>query len=797
MGLLDRSGELISASKPFNALFPPTRSDSFLARYGRECPGIFDFVEKAMPPQSRRCTLIAEADRFECQFSCLEFGGSPGFLLHSFGQGLNGLQLRQMMDRLELGFWDFDLPNDAIRATKAWHRIRGTKPGAALDMSNDDWLKLIHPEDREELRTLVHRQKHGWVKHFNIQYRHWHSERGWVWVLCRASVLDTDADGLPTRIVGVDTEISDLKDKEAESLRLAGKLQLALDVAGIGAWEFDEAAAAVHWDDKMLDIYGITDGENLRGGDFWESHLHPDDRDALVDYAAECQRENRDFQRDYRIVRVDGQIRHIRSLARHVSLPKVGNKLIGVNIDVTEDVLQREELERARGQLEYDAGHDALTGLGNRRLLEEACNALYARLEPDESYCVVLIDLDHFKRINDELGHAAGDAALIRAADIIARVVATYGQAFRIGGDEFVALLEQCPDTGTMQRLCQEIIACISEPFEFEGQIADYGASIGYAKGTGVPEPRTDVFVKADEALYSAKRAGRFCYRAADDAIQAPQLQADFADRELAQAIDNGEIFCLYQPQFEPLSMNLSGLEAIARWNSPKRGIVPPAQFLGRAAEAGYISAIDRVVFDEVVQQQTIWHGDGLSIPIVSVNVSKRRLQYGRLGEQIERLKPYHKLSFELLETAMFDELEDDTRFVIDMVRAAGIRIELDDFGSGHSSIVALQSIKPDRVKIDRLLVETLPGNPRQAAVLNALIAISRLEGAQIVLEGVETVDHISAVSALDCDALQGFGLCGLIGADALTAALRHPDRLQPMRDGPVTIHIRQRTPVQ
>ena len=195
----------------------------------------------------------------------------------------------------------------------------------------------FNAEDRAALRDVFGGQTRGGAQSINMQYRHKHNDGHWVWILCRAKVVDSDAAGKPRRIVGTDTDVTLLRRRDSDMLQLTNKLKLAIDASGIGVWEFDPVTNVVHWDDRMLEIYGITDGENIRRGELWETYLHPDDLAGALAYSDHCQQHGLDFKRDYRIIRPSGEIRHIRSLAGYVAASSQQGKLGGVNIDVTAD----------------------------------------------------------------------------------------------------------------------------------------------------------------------------------------------------------------------------------------------------------------------------------------------------------------------------------------------------------------------------------------------------------------------------------------------------------------------------
>lgn len=669
-------------------------------------------------------------------------------------------KLRYVMEHIDLGVWDYDTKADHFTVSHAWRQIRGLDKDTQINVPNDEWLESVHPDDRDRLRQVFRGQTEGNAKSIVIQYRHRHTAGHWVWILCRASVMQSDADGRPLKIVGTDTDISHVKENEANLLELTGKLQLAIEASGMGIWEFDPRTSQVHWDDRLLEIYGISDGQNVRSDDLWETYIHPDDVAATVAYTEECRRNKADIKCDYRIVRPNGAIRHVRTLARSVEVPNSESKLIGVNIDVSDDYFRTQELEMTRRQLEHDSRHDSLTGLGNRRKSNEATLDLFNRVGRHHHYAVMHVDLDHFKRVNDTLGHAAGDYVLSVVARKLKDLASDRASVFRIGGDEFTLLFETAPSDGDLNAFCAQLIAKLSETTAFEGQDCTIGASVGYAVGQGPPDNPSEIFVNADTALYAAKHAGRSCYKAYSRELEAEFAQLENVRQDLIDAMRNGEIVCHFQPQFDARTLDIVGAEALVRWQCPTRGVLTPDKFLPQATQTGLLPDIDEHVFKYVARQQDAWAASHLQYPRISVNTSKARLETHDLVEQVQAIvEPHHLFSFELLETAFLDRVDTRLAFKLDALRDLGIRIELDDFGSGHSSIAALQAIKPDGVKIDRSLVEPIETKPSQLLTLRSLAKIARLERADIVIEGLENGLQLATIRDLDCDALQGYAL--------------------------------------
>lgn len=691
---------------------------------------------------------------------------------------VSSLRLNFLLDHLNQGIWDLDLQSMAFRASPAWMRMRGIDTDNPLhkpfETSETWWLDNVHPDDVDFVRNTFVGMIKGEVDTAEAHYRYADQHEGWRWIFARARIMSRAPDGQPLRLIGLDSDVTSFKQDEVNAHEIANKLQLAINVAGMGLWEFDAGKGQVHWDKQQLQIYGLADDAKELPHNVWETVLHPEDREEAVALADHAFKTRTEFRSDYRIVRPDGEVRYVRSAGRHVAVDGCDGKMIGVNLDVTKDYKRAEELERARQRLEYDSRHDALTGLANRRRLDDYIRELLLRLGPQDEFAVLHIDLDHFKQVNDTLGHAAGDQVLVRVAETLKAVVGDMGIVCRNGGDEFVVLVETFTGEAALKALCTDIIKKVGEPMVMMGGIRTIGLSIGGAVERGNVADPSEVFINADVALYSAKSAGRSCFR-----MFAPGMrtvtQADLTTyNELSDAIDRGEFTCFYQPQFEPVSRKIVGAEALVRWECPERGVMPPGEFLDMVNASGLLARMDDCVLDSVLAAQTRWAQAGLDVPIVALNVSMARLLEPELLEKLEKqLRPHHAISFELLETAFLDERSGVLEDVLAALRALDIRIDLDDFGSGHSSVVALQSIRPDRVKMDQMLIRPLEDRPAQYHVLDALVRVARLEGCEVVVEGVETDLQLDAVMALQCEVAQGYLLGRPVAEDEFATQLR------------------------
>lgn len=446
-------------------------------------------------------------------------------------------------------------------------------------------------------------------------------------------------------------------------------------------------------------------------------------------------------------------------------------------------------LEVAKANLEHASLHDALTGLANRRYLDQELQRRKVEVDPDtvrpgqgtERLSVLHIDLDRFKQINDAFGHAAGDFVLRHVASVLRTETRSGDFAARVGGDEFVILCHGGRDKKQLGEFASRIIKALSKPVSYEGQECRFGASIGIAvaqpgasgeEGEGASEnisSAEQLLIDADIALYRAKSAGRNRWAFFTDALQAEVLAAKLLSDQILRAIDNREFHVLYQPQVNAHTGAVTGVEALLRWSHPTRGTLLPTDFISAAEDLNVMPQIDAIVLEHVMRDDARWRELGLTVPRIAVNVSGRRLRDPELIRDIKEggLDP-SRLSLEILESVFVDEEDEVLAWNIDQLREMGVEIELDDFGTGHSSIVGLINLKPKRLKIDRTFVEQTLTPDADAAVIRAMVQIGRSLDVEIVAEGIETIAQGERLTALGCDVLQGFAYAVPMRADEL-----------------------------
>jgi diguanylate cyclase (GGDEF)-like protein/PAS domain S-box-containing protein len=573
-----------------------------------------------------------------------------------------------------------------------------------------------------------------------------------------------------------------LQEREDQLETVSQRLQLALNASKVGVWEYDCDTLVLTWDARMRELYNVPAKQPICGYEDWRAALHPEDIEEAERAFANAIESEKPYITEFRVLTRDGGIRHIRAHGMTYRAASGTKRIVGANWDVTEDNLlqaellqakltaeaQNHALEEAHLVLEHNALHDALTNLPNRRFLDQKI-----ALAGDDTRPLTLlhIDLDRFKDINDTLGHAAGDDVLKQVAAVLRAEVPAEDFIARIGGDEFVLLSHGDPAEADFGALSARLIAAISAPMVIEGHDCRIGASIGIATRNDAEESAEQLLVNADIALYEAKRRGRNRVEAFNEELRLRTVEIKRLSDDILRGLERQEFHPFFQPQFDAETLEIVGVEALARWKHPTRGFIAPDIFLPVAESLNVVAQIDEMILNQALFQAIRWEGQGLDIARVSVNVSCQRLRDETL---IEKLKAMNirpgSLTFELLESISFDTVDDGLKTAIEEIKALGIDIEIDDFGTGHASIVSLLELSPKRFKIDRRLIQPLLESISQQSLVRSIIDIGKVRNIETVAEGVETLAHADLLRSLGCHVLQGYALARPMAAEDFIA---------------------------
>ncbi|ENN87203.1 putative GGDEF/EAL sensory box protein [Rhizobium freirei PRF 81] len=552
---------------------------------------------------------------------------------------------------------------------------------------------------------------------------------------------------------------------------LLRRLELALDASQIGVWQHNVDDNELLWDMQMHRLYGTGLRDRRVPSDVWMNALHPEDVEkAFSDFQVALDMRGF-YNSQFRIILPSGEVRYIRSRAHFYEGLDGSPSFIGAEWDVTADVLLNRELisqkaiaearavalEQSRARIEYAADHDYLTGLPNRRYFDRRLAEL--RKDPTiETLAVLHIDLDGFKEINDTWGHAAGDAALQSVAARVSAAITANDIVARVSGDEFVAVLINVGSSERLKAIVSDIFSRLRREVRFGNEMLRVGASIGVALSQA--GKAGNLLAESDVALFQAKKLGRnraeFFTPALQDELHAERRLAD--ELRLAPVLRQIEPF--YQIQVNARSRRIVGLEALARWRHPEKGLLNPAAFLKVADEYGLTPEIDAAVLKRALADRASWVSRGLVPPRIAVNISGRRLADPDLIEGLQALKiPRHAIAFELVETIFLDDPDDRVLASIDGIKRMGIDIEIDDFGSGHASLIGLVKLKPKRLKIDRQLVTAVTVSDEQRRLVGSIVDIARALNVEVIAEGVETEEHARILAEVGCDELQGYAI--------------------------------------
>jgi diguanylate cyclase (GGDEF)-like protein/PAS domain S-box-containing protein len=423
------------------------------------------------------------------------------------------------------------------------------------------------------------------------------------------------------------------------------------------------------------------------------------------------------------------------------------------------DLSERKAVEQ---QMEYQAYHDALTGLANRRLFQEHLTLAIALAQRKRRPLAVLfLDLDHFKVVNDSLGHTLGDTLLREIATRLRASVREGDVVARVGGDEFTVVLQELEKKEDAAVMAQRLLRIISEPMEVDGQRLYVTTSIGITVYPDDGEDAETLLKNADNAMYRAKAVGRNTYEMSTQELSRSMQERLTLESGLHQAMERNEFEVYYQPQIDIRAMKIIGMEALLRWRHPERGLMSPGSFLSVAEERGFIVLIGDWVLRTALQQAKIFTDLGFPDFRVAVNLSARQFRELSLVDGIEnavkesRVDP-RLLELEITESVAMENVELTFK-VLERLRRLGISIAIDDFGMGHSSLSYLKRFPIDALKIDRNFVEDLPDRVEDAAIVRSVIELAHGLNLRVVAEGVETKPQLDFLKEHGCREVQGF----------------------------------------
>ncbi|MBV6826576.1 phosphodiesterase DibA [Pseudomonas sp. PD9R] len=576
----------------------------------------------------------------------------------------------------------------------------------------------------------------------------WQLINGYVWVMLSAGLIFVARTRL-LRCLGIGAKLRE-RSEDRERLRQAAAV---FDCTREGVLVTNREGLIVHVNRAFMQITGYQSEEVLgQRPSLFKSGRHlPDFYQAMfatLDSSGEWSGEIWNRRKSGEIYPQWQTIRIIRDDHGQLS------HYVAVFSDISAIKNTEHELMRL-------AHHDPLTDLPNRLLFTDRAEQALASAQIHKRGCaLLLIDLDHFKIINDSLGHTIGDQLLKAVSE---RLKAMFGPGItlaRLGGDEFAVLAESCPQLVQAAALAQRIIDGLKEPFFIDGHQLLINASIGISLFPSDALSTEQLLRNADSALFKAKSTGRNDYALYTEELTAHAQQRVEIAFELRRALDQQQFRVYYQPVHDLQTSRLIGVEALVRWEHPKRGLVSPAEFIPVAERTGLIAEIDAWVMQQACQQMCQWQQAGVVLSFVAVNVSSRLFARRELYQQVAQvlretgLEPVY-LELEVTESAVMEDPEVALE-QMHRLRELGVRLAIDDFGTGYSSLLRLKRLPVQKLKIDQGFVAGLPWDEDDAAIVRVIIALAQSMGMQVQAEGIETVEQ--AAFLLEHGSHQGQG---------------------------------------
>ena len=666
------------------------------------------------------------------------------------------LRIREERQRLSMlaahqGFFDIDIRTGQTIVNDEYAIMLGYDP-ATFKESTTAWLDRLHPDDRKAMEKTYRSYVSGDLPEFRGEFRQACRDGSWKWILSVGNIVEHDSSGAPLRMLGMHTDIDYLKQTE-ECLRLLAKV-------------FENSGESIMLCDPDKKILGVNQAFTRTTGYLSYEVIGKNPKllasgrhnAMFYDQMKQSLKDKSYWQGEVWNRRKNGEL-----FPALLGISTVYDALgrLTQYIVVFSDITER---KTAESKIEYLAHHDALTNLPNRTLLRDRFEQAIAYATRNNSLVALLfLDLDHFKQVNDTLGHDTGDHLLQAISSRLIRCLREVDSICRQGGDEFIIVMTDLKDNDAVIQITQKILQQLNEPFDIDGTQICTSFSIGISI---YPEDSTHfegLLNKADTAMYAAKKQGRNTFQFFSDDMSIISIERMNMEHDLRHALKNGELSLNYQPQYSIKNRQLVGAEALLRWTKSNGEQVPPAKFIPVAEETGLIVPIGDWVLQEACRQNKLWHDAELKLT-VNVNVSAVQFKQGNMVESVRSalaisgLEPRY-LELELSETTLMMDIDPVVK-VMAKLKKLGVTFAIDDFGSGYSSLSYIKRFNIDKLKIDQSFVNDLSqGRQKDKAIVEAIILMGRTLRIEVLAEGVETKDQLDQLQQLGCKIVQGYYL--------------------------------------
>ena len=680
----------------------------------------------------------------------------------------NSALLAQAIEQSPFGIIVMDLAGQVVYCNQGFLAMSGFSPAQVVGAKPHPW----DPQGATDsaYRSLLVSQNTS--DRWNGDVQSTRKDGSVYWERQVASTL-RDAEGQNTHLVVFKEDVSDRKLRRADYAQTRHLHEKALASSSNGIMitrsdDDDHSIVYVNPAFERITGYRADEVMGLEGRFLVRDDLAQPD----LEHIRAALRERREGSATLRNYRKDGSL-----FWNELHIAPVHDLVGGTTthfVSVINDISERVRYQHA---LEYQANHDSLTGLANRNLLNDRIEQALAWAKRNGNVMgVMLLDLDHFKLINDASGHTAGDALLKEVAKRLIACVRETDTVARLGGDEFVIILTDLPQPDDVDRIAENILAALSRPVEVAGRDIFVTASIGVSLYPRDGDHGEILLRFADIAMYRVKEHGRNSVRQFVPEMGSTAISRLDMEGAMRRGLERGEFVLHYQPKIDLGTQAVVGAEALIRWQHPQIGLIHPIEFIRLAEETGLILPLGEWVLAEACRQQVLWREQGMATLNISINMSARQFRQEDLTDRTAAVfastgADPTRFIVELTESMVMQDV-DSTLGSLRALKKLGLSLSLDDFGTGYSSLSYLRRFPIDELKIDRSFINDIHINPDDAAIAGAIIAMARSLGLTVVAEGVENKEQAELLSTLGCTQVQGYYYARPLTVSAFTARL-------------------------
>ncbi len=680
------------------------------------------------------------------------------------------IRLMQQSQRIaKTAPWVWHIERDVIEWNDEFFEMLDYEPGS-FNLDRSFYISCVHPDDRETVENAMARvlSKDAAA---SLEHRIFTRTGELLWIEQRAEVVRNSV-GKAQYVAGVCQDITARKLSERDLLEKRHTLRLILDNAPIGIWLQDRQGKLLFVNKAFCQALGMPEGRFLSVSHYAE--IYPGDEASVMSCIAsdEAALAQDGPHRSYeRLKFSDGKMHDLEIIKVRLSNSDGAvSGLIGLSTDITQRKIAEENLLHL-------AHHDGLTGLANRNYFVDQLRKTFAAARRQKSYgAIFFFDCDHFKSINDTLGHQTGDDILKEMGERLAKNIRQEDEVARLGGDEFVVMAVNIGDDPRVaaeraQSIAEKLKDVLLQPYEISGQLHHLTPSVGVSLFPQEEQTADDVLKHADTAMYRAKDAGRNTIRFFMPSMQEEVEQRLRTQTELRHALDHDELELHYQPQINATT-GVTGVEALIRWNHPERGMVFPGDFIEIAEESALIIPMGEWVLRKGLAQLKQWQTEGLCLETLAINVSPKQFHQDSFVEYVKGLLNEMQmggdaLELELTENILLDQTAE-TVSKIEALKEVGVLFSIDDFGTGYSSMAYLKKLPLDRLKIDKSFVSDITTDINDAHIVKTIIGMSHNLGLALIAEGVESKEEMDFLLENGCDNYQGYYFSRPIAANKI-----------------------------